>query len=118
MLLRRVDHRLTSKKVRTFKLLPKSVGIHTMMIFERIPDNRDRDVIQITMYKQSLFVNSRGTTDTIHAAQILMEKHCSLSVAFLNLKKPSKSPSSKKCFLDVQIVQSPILPINAIRRVR
>ncbi|KAL7837306.1 hypothetical protein SRHO_G00270170 [Serrasalmus rhombeus] len=47
---------------------------HAMKIFERVLDKRIRQVVTITP-NQCGFVKGRGTTDTIHAVRLLMEKH-------------------------------------------
>ena len=63
---------------------------HTMKIFERILDNRIREIVEITV-NQAGFVKNCGTTDAIHAARLLIEKHREkhrpLYIAFLDLEK-------------------------------
>lgn len=63
---------------------------HTMKIFERILDNRLRQIITITP-NQCGFVKGRGTTDAMHAARLLLEKHrernTTIHMAFLDLEK-------------------------------
>jgi hypothetical protein len=63
---------------------------HTLKIFERVIDRRLRAQLQITA-NQCGFVKGASTTDAIHAARLLMEKHREknkpLHAAFLDLEK-------------------------------
>uniref|UniRef100_A0A914X4N9 Reverse transcriptase domain-containing protein n=1 Tax=Plectus sambesii TaxID=2011161 RepID=A0A914X4N9_9BILA len=63
---------------------------HAMKIFERIIDARLRKIISITP-NQCGFVKGSGTTDAIHAARLLLEKHREktkpVHMAFLDLEK-------------------------------
>lgn len=63
---------------------------HTMKIFERIIDARIRAIVEISP-NQCGFVKGCGTTDAIHAARLLMERHRekrrAIHVAFLDLEK-------------------------------
>ncbi|EYC40245.1 hypothetical protein Y032_0623g776 [Ancylostoma ceylanicum] len=63
---------------------------HSMKIFERIIDRRIRDIIRVST-NQCGFVANCGTTDAIHAARLLIEKHREkrkpLHLAFLDLEK-------------------------------
>ncbi|EYC44370.1 hypothetical protein Y032_0463g1909 [Ancylostoma ceylanicum] len=63
---------------------------HTMKIFERIIDRRIREIVQLSS-NQCGFVPGCGTTDAIHAARLLIEKHREkkkpLHLAFLDLEK-------------------------------
>ncbi|EYC37759.1 hypothetical protein Y032_0767g2181 [Ancylostoma ceylanicum] len=63
---------------------------HTMKIFELIIVRRIREVVQLSP-NQHGFVLGSGTTDAIHAAHILIEKHREkekpLHLAFLDLEK-------------------------------
>jgi Reverse transcriptase (RNA-dependent DNA polymerase)/Endonuclease/Exonuclease/phosphatase family len=63
---------------------------HSMKIFERIIDARIRNIVTITP-NQCGFVKGRGTTDAIHAARLLLEKHReknkTVHMAFLDLEK-------------------------------
>ncbi|EYC04267.1 hypothetical protein Y032_0089g2316 [Ancylostoma ceylanicum] len=61
-----------------------------MKIFERIIDRRIRDIIRVST-NHCGFVANCGTTDAIHAARLLIEKHREkqkpLHLAFLDLEK-------------------------------
>lgn len=61
-----------------------------MKIFERILDARLRQISTITA-NQCGFVKGSGTTDAIHAARLLVEKHrekkLTVHMAFLDLEK-------------------------------
>ncbi|ROI46634.1 putative RNA-directed DNA polymerase from transposon X-element [Anabarilius grahami] len=63
---------------------------HTMKIFKRTIDARLRKIVTITP-NQCGFVQRSGTTDAIHAAHILLEKHReknqTIHMAFLDLEK-------------------------------
>ncbi|EYC26582.1 hypothetical protein Y032_0010g846 [Ancylostoma ceylanicum] len=63
---------------------------HSMKIFERIIDRRIRDIIRVST-NQCGFVANYGTTDAIHVARLLIEKHREkqkpLHLAFLDLEK-------------------------------
>uniref|UniRef100_W5NIS9 ribonuclease H n=1 Tax=Lepisosteus oculatus TaxID=7918 RepID=W5NIS9_LEPOC len=63
---------------------------HTMKISERVLDARIRTIVDISP-KQCGFVKNCGTTDTIHAARLLMERHHekrkTIHMAFLDLEK-------------------------------
>ncbi|EYC25573.1 hypothetical protein Y032_0011g1280 [Ancylostoma ceylanicum] len=63
---------------------------HTMKIFERILDSRLRAIVSTTP-NQCGFVKGCGTTDAIHAARLLVERHReknrSVHLAFLDLEK-------------------------------
>lgn len=63
---------------------------HTMKIFERILDQRIREIVRLKI-NQCGFVKGTGTTDAIFAARQLMEKHREkqkpLHLAFLDLEK-------------------------------
>ena len=63
---------------------------HAMKIFERILDTRLRQIITITS-NQCGFVKGCGTTDAIHAARLLLERHREknkpVHVSFLDLEK-------------------------------
>ncbi|WKY08003.1 hypothetical protein Q1695_007473 [Nippostrongylus brasiliensis] len=47
---------------------------HTMKVFERIIDRRIRDIVELSV-NQCDFVANCSTTDAIHAARLLIEKH-------------------------------------------
>ncbi|EYC40844.1 hypothetical protein Y032_0594g424 [Ancylostoma ceylanicum] len=70
---------------RPIRLLP-----HTMKIFERIVDRRIREIVELSS-NQCGFVKNCSTTNAIHAARLLVEKHLEknapLHVAFLDLEK-------------------------------
>jgi hypothetical protein len=63
---------------------------HTMKIFERVLDARLRSIVDISP-NQCGFIKNCGTTDAIHAARLLMERHRekrkSIHMAFLDLEK-------------------------------
>ncbi|KAL6729362.1 hypothetical protein Aduo_000423 [Ancylostoma duodenale] len=63
---------------------------HTMKIFERIIDRRIREIVQLSP-NQCGFVSGCGTTNAIHAARLLIEKHREkkrpLHPAILDLEK-------------------------------
>lgn len=63
---------------------------HTMKVFERIIDNRIREIVRLSV-NQTGFVKNCSTTDAIHAARLLFEKHrekkIHLHAAFLDLEK-------------------------------
>ncbi|ROL42668.1 RNA-directed DNA polymerase from mobile element jockey [Anabarilius grahami] len=63
---------------------------HAMKIFEQTIDARLRKIVTITP-NQCGFVQGSGTTDAIHAARILLEKHReknqTVHMAFLDLEK-------------------------------
>lgn len=63
---------------------------HAMKIFERILNKCLRDIVELTP-NQCGFVKGSSTTDAIHAARLLMEKHREMNgmahVAFLDLEK-------------------------------
>ncbi len=61
-----------------------------MKIFEQVLDSRLRGIINISP-NQCDFVKGHGTTDAIHTARLLMEKHWkknkSIHMVFLDLEK-------------------------------
>lgn len=61
-----------------------------MKIFEQVIDARLAEIVSI-IPNQCGFVKGSGTTDTIHATQLLLEKHSEktkpIHVAFLDLEK-------------------------------
>uniref|UniRef100_A0A914WDC8 Reverse transcriptase domain-containing protein n=1 Tax=Plectus sambesii TaxID=2011161 RepID=A0A914WDC8_9BILA len=63
---------------------------HSMKIFERVLDRRIRSIVTIST-NQCGFVKGCGTTDAIHAARLLLEKHREkqkkVHVSFLDLEK-------------------------------
>jgi len=63
---------------------------HTLKIFERVIDRRLREIVKISE-NQCGFVKGAGTTDAIHAARLVLEKHREknnpVHVAFLDLEK-------------------------------
>jgi len=63
---------------------------HTMKILERIIDKRLCSIITLSTNHRG-FVKGCGTIDAIHAARLLLEKHCEsrkpLHIAFLDLEK-------------------------------
>ena len=63
---------------------------HAMKIFEWVLDTRLRKMVSITL-NQCGFVKGCGTTDAIHAARLLLEKHReknkSIHMVFLDLEK-------------------------------
>uniref|UniRef100_W5LYV5 Reverse transcriptase domain-containing protein n=1 Tax=Lepisosteus oculatus TaxID=7918 RepID=W5LYV5_LEPOC len=63
---------------------------HTMKIFECVLDAQLRTIVDISP-NQCGFVRNCGTTDAIHAARLLMERHHekrkTIHMAFLNLEK-------------------------------
>ena len=63
---------------------------HSMKIFERVLDARLRGIVEIST-NQCGFVKGCGTTDAIHAARLLMERHRekrkTIHMAFLDLEK-------------------------------
>ncbi|ROL54701.1 RNA-directed DNA polymerase from mobile element jockey [Anabarilius grahami] len=70
--------------------LPIRLLCHAMKIFERTIDARLRKIVTITP-NQCGFVQGSGTTNAIHAARILLEKHReknqTVQMAFLDLEK-------------------------------
>ncbi|VDO64051.1 unnamed protein product [Heligmosomoides polygyrus] len=65
---------------------------HSMEIFERILDSRNREIIKLSD-NQCGFVSGCGTIDAAHAARFLLEEHREkqklVHIAFLDLEKPS-----------------------------
>uniref|UniRef100_A0A914WD71 Reverse transcriptase domain-containing protein n=1 Tax=Plectus sambesii TaxID=2011161 RepID=A0A914WD71_9BILA len=63
---------------------------HAMKIFERVIDARLRAIVKIST-NQCGFVKGAGTTDAIHAARLLIERHREknqkIHIAFLDLEK-------------------------------
>ncbi|EYB97211.1 hypothetical protein Y032_0142g2301 [Ancylostoma ceylanicum] len=63
---------------------------HSMKTFERIIDHRVCDIIEVLTNQYGFVVNC-GTTDAIHAARLLIEKHREkqkpLHLAFLDMEK-------------------------------
>ena len=63
---------------------------HGMKIFERVIDARLRSMVEITP-NQCGFVKGKSTTDAIHAARLVMERHHekrkTVHLAFLDLEK-------------------------------
>lgn len=63
---------------------------HTMKVFERILDRRLRELVDISR-NQCGFVKGCGTTDAIHAARLLLEKHREknkpIHLVFIDLEK-------------------------------
>ncbi|EYC14192.1 hypothetical protein Y032_0041g394 [Ancylostoma ceylanicum] len=64
--------------------------LHIMKIFEHITDRRIREIVQLSL-NQCGSVPGCGTTDAIHSARLLIEKHREkkkrLHLAFLDLEK-------------------------------
>ncbi|VDP08035.1 unnamed protein product [Heligmosomoides polygyrus] len=70
--------------------LPIRLLLHSMKIFERIPDRRIREIVKVSN-NQCGFAAGCGTVDAIHTALLLLEKHREkqrpVHIAFLDLEK-------------------------------
>ena len=69
---------------------PVRLLCHTVKILERVLDSRIRAIVEISP-NQCGFVKGKGTTDAIHAARLLIERHreknATVHTAFLDLEK-------------------------------